>query len=294
MRNRIRSRAARATLITQALVVSAWRAIGWGRRPKQGPTSLSARRTSANGTIVAEIYAQVLEANGYTVARAFSLGSRGGQPGAQERRDRPAGGYTGTLLIFEGVSTPDSEETYQALVTELAAEGQGGARRTCAGQERHRSDRGNGGCLSLANGERSCGAQWVRRLRGSGGVPGATALPALFAGGLRSRIRLVPTARRRRAAHRGRPRGGEIPIMALLFTSDGVIAAKGFVLLEDDLNLQPAENIVGDHPRDRGAYGDEFVTLLDSVSAEITTAPGSPKSTSATASTPKTPSAGQR
>ena len=36
--------------------------------------------------------------------------------------------------------------------------------------------------------------------------------------------------------------GDEIQV-ALLFTSDGVISAKGFVLLEDDEGLQPAENL---------------------------------------------------
>ena len=66
--------------------------------------------------------------------------------------------------------------------------------------------------------------------------------------------------------------GGDIDV-ALLFTSDGVIAAKGFVLLEDDMNLQPAENIVPVTTDEIvAAYGDELVALLDSVSAEITTA----------------------
>jgi osmoprotectant transport system substrate-binding protein len=66
--------------------------------------------------------------------------------------------------------------------------------------------------------------------------------------------------------------GGEIDV-ALLFTSDGVIAAKGFVLLEDDMNLQPAENIVPVLRQELvDSYGQAMIDLLDSVSAKLTTA----------------------
>ena len=64
---------------------------------------------------------------------------------------------------------------------------------------------------------------------------------------------------------------GEIDV-ALLFTSSGVILAKDFVLLEDDLGLQPAENLapaVRDEIID--AYGDGFRTVLNAVSAALTT-----------------------
>lgn len=66
--------------------------------------------------------------------------------------------------------------------------------------------------------------------------------------------------------------GGEIDV-GLLFTSDGVIAAKGYVLLEDDKLLQPAENIV---PVIRTAVLDEYDSdlpdLLNDVASKITTA----------------------
>lgn len=64
---------------------------------------------------------------------------------------------------------------------------------------------------------------------------------------------------------------GEIDV-ALLFSTDATIVANDFVLLEDDMGLQPAENIV---PAVRNeiveAYGDDFTSLLNSVSAAITT-----------------------
>jgi osmoprotectant transport system substrate-binding protein len=65
--------------------------------------------------------------------------------------------------------------------------------------------------------------------------------------------------------------GGEIDV-ALLFTTQGIIAANGWVSLEDDMGLNPAENVV---PAIRSevadAYGDELVALLDSYSEALNT-----------------------
>jgi osmoprotectant transport system substrate-binding protein len=65
--------------------------------------------------------------------------------------------------------------------------------------------------------------------------------------------------------------GGEIDV-ALLFTTQGIIAANGWVSLEDDMGLNPAENVV---PAIRtevaDAYGDELVALLDSYSEALNT-----------------------
>jgi osmoprotectant transport system substrate-binding protein len=65
--------------------------------------------------------------------------------------------------------------------------------------------------------------------------------------------------------------GGEIDV-GLLFTTSGVIAANDWVSLEDDMGLNPAENIV---PAIRTevveAYGDDLVALLDSYSEALTT-----------------------
>lgn len=62
---------------------------------------------------------------------------------------------------------------------------------------------------------------------------------------------------------------GEIDV-ALLFTTDGVIAANDWVLLDDDQDLQPAENIV---PVIRSeANTDAATSALNAVSAVLTTA----------------------
>ena len=61
---------------------------------------------------------------------------------------------------------------------------------------------------------------------------------------------------------------GKIDV-ALMFTTQGIIAEKGWVELEDDQGLQPAENIV---PVIRSEVAtDQVVEVLNSVSAELTT-----------------------
>jgi osmoprotectant transport system substrate-binding protein len=65
--------------------------------------------------------------------------------------------------------------------------------------------------------------------------------------------------------------GGAIDV-ALIFTTDGVIAARGFVLLEDDKGLQPAENIVPVIRQEiLDAYGGDLENLINDVSSKITT-----------------------
>jgi osmoprotectant transport system substrate-binding protein len=64
---------------------------------------------------------------------------------------------------------------------------------------------------------------------------------------------------------------GEIDV-AVLFSTSGIIADKGWTVLEDTDGLLAADNIVPvftDEVAD--AYGDDFVSLLDSISAVITT-----------------------
>lgn len=65
---------------------------------------------------------------------------------------------------------------------------------------------------------------------------------------------------------------GEIDV-AVMFSTSGVIADKGWVLLEDDLNMLAADNVVPVMTTEVAeAYGDDFMTLLDQISAALTTA----------------------
>ena len=60
--------------------------------------------------------------------------------------------------------------------------------------------------------------------------------------------------------------------VGLLFSTDGRIPANGFVVLADDRDLQPAENVTPLVRRPTvDALGAAFVSILDQVSAELTT-----------------------
>jgi osmoprotectant transport system substrate-binding protein len=59
---------------------------------------------------------------------------------------------------------------------------------------------------------------------------------------------------------------------ALLFTSDGQIDAHGFVLLEDDRHLQPAENVTPIVRTDAlTRFGPRLAEVTNAVSAALTT-----------------------
>jgi osmoprotectant transport system substrate-binding protein len=65
--------------------------------------------------------------------------------------------------------------------------------------------------------------------------------------------------------------GAEVDV-ALLFTTDPIIDEKDFVLLEDDKQLQPAENVVPFLRQDViDRHGQDVVDTLDSVTHELTT-----------------------
>jgi osmoprotectant transport system substrate-binding protein len=60
--------------------------------------------------------------------------------------------------------------------------------------------------------------------------------------------------------------------VGLIFTTDGIITAKGWVLLEDDKVLQPADNVTPVLNNEAiTAYGDELTGLINQVTEKITT-----------------------
>lgn len=65
--------------------------------------------------------------------------------------------------------------------------------------------------------------------------------------------------------------GGEIDV-AILFSTNGIIADEGWVVLNDDMGLINADNIVPVGTQELvDAYGDDLGALLDEVSAALTT-----------------------
>ncbi|HXJ64378.1 MAG TPA: ABC transporter substrate-binding protein [Actinomycetota bacterium] len=65
---------------------------------------------------------------------------------------------------------------------------------------------------------------------------------------------------------------GDVDV-ALVFTTDPNVAERGFRVLEDDRNLEPAENVTPVVSRNLLArWGDRLTATVDAVSAELTTA----------------------
>ena len=232
----------------------------------------------AESVAVAEVYSQGLEAAGYQVERAFSLGPREFVGPAMSRGlVEMVPEYAGTALLFHslgrGSASSDPDETHARLVEALA-----GAPVQVLGEAPAQD--ANAFVVTAATAER-LGLEQVSDL--------AAVAPELVFGGPPEcptrRLCLdglddVYGARFREfvALDAGGPLTHQALVdgsvdVALLFTTDPAIEALGLVELADDRHLQPAENIT---PIVRAElvrrHGQELVEVIDSISAELTTA----------------------
>jgi osmoprotectant transport system substrate-binding protein len=239
-----------------------------------GPTITVGSANFSENALVAEIYAQALEAEGYSVERKLNVGSREIYAPALESGELDLiPEYIGTMLTFlGGTATSDSAATHAALqaawepqgisVLDFApAQDKNGIVVSKATADEFGLSRTSD--LSALNGTLVFGGPpecpsrefCLIGLQGVYGLDFAEFKP-LDAGGP-----ITVTALE----------SGEIDV-ALLFTSSGVILAKDFVLLDDDKGLQPAENLA---PAVRteivDAYGDRFENTLKAVSTALTT-----------------------
>lgn len=273
MRKLFRNRALGATLVALALVAAA---CGSGEdSDTEGPTIVVGSTNFGEQEILGEIYAQALENAGYPVETKFQLGARDVvNPALKDGQIDLMVEYTGTLLTFEGgTSSTDSDGTHADLVANLAGKGitvldyapaQDKNGFVVTADTAAQYGLSTVSDLAAENGNLVLGGppECPERefcLIGLGDVYGLDfkSFQPLDVGGPLTVAALD---------------GGEIDV-GLLFTSDGVIAAKGYVLLEDDKLLQPAENIV---PVIRTETLDEYDTdlsdLLNDVTSKITTA----------------------
>lgn len=273
MRRLFRNRALGATLVALALVAAA---CGSGEdSDTEGPTIVVGSTNFGEQEILGEIFAQALENAGYSVETKFQLGARDVvNPALKDGQIDLMVEYTGTLLTFEGgTSTTDSAGTHADLVTNLAAKGitvldyapaqdKNGFVVTADTASEYGLSKVSD--LAAENGNLVLGGppECPERdfcLIGLGDVYGLDfkSFQPLDVGGPLTVAALD---------------GGEIDV-GLLFTSDGVIAAKGYVLLDDDKLLQPADNIV---PVIRTEVLDQYDSalsdLLNDVASKITTA----------------------
>jgi osmoprotectant transport system substrate-binding protein len=265
-----RNRVLGAILIALALVAAA---CGSGEDAKEGPTITIGSANFSENALVAEIYAQVLEDKGYPVERNLNVGNREVYAAALESGDLDLlPEYVGTALSFKGgTPTSDSTATAQALRDVWGADG-------IAVLEPAPAQDKNGIVVR----------QDTADALGLSTISDLAAHPDLVFGGPPEcperefcLIGLTEVYGLSFADFKPLDVGGALTVaalegdeiqVALLFTSDGVISAKGFVLLEDDKGLQPAENLTPVIRQDiLDAYDDELVDALNEVSAELTT-----------------------
>jgi osmoprotectant transport system substrate-binding protein len=274
MRTHARRTIAGATIVAFALIAAACGS-GDDGGTVEGPTITVGSANFSENALVAEIYAQALESEGYQVERKLNIGSREIYAPALEAGELDLiPEYIGTMLTYlGGTASPDSAETHAAL--QAAWESKGIEVLDFAPAQ----DK-NGFVVTRATAE-SLSLAKVSDLAAHNGtlvLGGPPECPEreFCLQGLESVYGLSF------AEFRPLDVGGPITVAALegdeiqvglMFTSDGTIVAKDFVLLEDDKGLQPAENLA---PAVRSeiieAYGDKFAETLKKVSSKLTTA----------------------
>jgi osmoprotectant transport system substrate-binding protein len=224
--------------------------------------------------IVAEIYAQGLEANGYEVERSLNLGNREVvKPALESGEIDVVPEYVGTLAGFLGAEqSADSDATWEAAKTAFEELG--------VTLLQYSPAQDKNAYVVTAETAAEYGLSTVSDLQPVagelvfGGPPECPerdlcllGLQEVYGLEFAEFVSLDAAGPITIAALEG----GEIDV-ALLFTTQGIIAANGWVSLEDDMGLNPAENLV---PAIRSevveAYGDDLVALLDSYSEALTT-----------------------
>ena len=240
----------------------------------EGPTITVGSANFSENALVAEIYAQVLEGEGYSVDRNLNVGARAVYAVALESGELDlVPEYVGTALAFlDGTPTSDSEATAAALRDAWSGAG-------IAVLDPAEAQDKNGIVVRQDTAD-ALGLSKISDLADHtdlvfGGPPECPEREFCLIG-------LTDVYGLSFAEFKPLDVGGALTVAALeedaiqvglLFTSDGVIAAKGFVLLEDDKGLQPAENLTPVIRQEIiDAYGDNLVEALNKVSGELTTA----------------------
>lgn len=268
-----RNRAIGAVLLAVALVAAACSS-GDDSGTIDGSTIVIGSANFGESQLVAEMYAQILEDRGFTVERKFNTGSREIYAAALESGEiNLVPEYVGSALSFlGGTPTADVEQTTSDLRTAWEANGVT-VLDPAPAQDKNgfvvtadtASELGLSTVSDLAkgNGELVLGGPpecperefCLIGLETVYGLSFAEFKP-LDVGGA-----LTVTALK----------GGEIDV-GLLFTTDGVITAEGFVLLDDDQGLQPAENLIPAVLETIAEeFGSDMADPLNELSAALTT-----------------------
>jgi osmoprotectant transport system substrate-binding protein len=272
---RFRRTALGAALLALALVASACadeEAPGGGGGGGAKASLTVGADNFAEAEIVAEMYAQVLENAGYDVSREFGTTRETRIPAMESGEIDLAPEYLATLLLFldanaEASSDADAvagdlsplleEKGLTTLEASAAIDTNAFVVTEAIAQEHSLSSVSD---LKPVAGELTLGGPpecperpfCIPGLKNVYGIEFGEFVP-LDAGGPLT-VEALDT--------------GEIDV-GLLFSTQSVIADKGWVLLEDDMQLQAADNITPLIRRD--LVNDEVTELLNSVSATLTT-----------------------
>jgi osmoprotectant transport system substrate-binding protein len=260
------------------LVASGCSGAGERPRPAEDPRRPTITVTSFNfpeSETLAEVYGQALRRQHYPIEVVARLGGREiVQPALEQGRVDLVPSYLGTALNFlyeRRVATADPRATHSRLKQALASRG---VRVLAFAPAEDRNGFVVTGDLARRRSlERISDLRPIARELIFGGPPECPDRP-LCLGGLREvydlqfkRFEAMPSRQVTAAALET----DEIDV-GMLETTDGNLAERDLVQLQDDRQLQPAENIV---PMVRNeivnAYGPALVRLLDAVTAQLTT-----------------------
>jgi osmoprotectant transport system substrate-binding protein len=227
--------------------------------------------------ILAELYGQALRSRGYPVEVVPRLGPREiVQPALEQGRVDLVPGYLGSSLNFlheqKRVATADARATHALLVQALAERGL-----TALGFAPAQDRNGFVVTGDTARRRRLRHISDLKPIAGQLAFGGPPECPerVLCLRGLRDvyglefkRFEPMPS----RMATAVALEAGEIDL-GMLETTNGNLAGRDLVQLEDDRRLQPAENVVPVVRKEIIAvYGSALVRFVDSVSAQLTTA----------------------
>ena len=261
--------------IVAALVASACGGAGTSGGAK--PAITIGSTNFSEQLVLGELYSQILEANGYAVTRKFNLGAREIVfPAVVSGQIDMEADYLATLLAFvdkTATGSTDPKQTFATLQNALKSKNvtvldyapavdQNGFVVTKATADKYKlaklSDLAPVANQLVLGGPPECPNRefCALGLKNKYGI-NFKDFKALDTGGPITVQALV---------------GGQVDV-GLLFTSDATIAVRGFVLLDDDKQLQLSDNVA---PVVRNDYlstaGDGFKTLINSIAPKLTTA----------------------
>ncbi len=273
-----RNRVIGASLLALALLGAACGDSGDdAAEPIDGPEIVIGAQDFGESAILAEIYQQALEAEGFTASVQAVGGFRDLSMAAFESGDiNVAPEYSASMLEFlndfAGEATSDAAETTDLLNTRLAEIGLVALTPSEAvdtnafvvTQETADAE----GLASLSDLAETDGSLIL------GGPPdcetNAFCIPGLntvYGVDMSANFQPLDAGQVTVAALEA----GEIDV-AILFSTSGIIADRGWVLLEDDQQMLAADNVVPVITTElQEAYGDQLSAVLDDLSAALTT-----------------------